>query len=94
LIAFCAIIKGLSSKNRKTPEAIFSHPSRTNIKWEELKKLLTALGAELHEGEGSRVHFMIGVAKLVLHRPHPGNEAKEYQVEAVRKFLRSLEIKP
>lgn len=84
----------MNSKNRKTLEAIFSHPTRTNIKWEDIKKLLTALGAEVDEGEGSRVRFMIGVAKLAMHRPHPGNEAKEYQVDAVRKFLRSLEIKP
>lgn len=28
------------------------------------------------------------------HRPHPGKEAKKYQVEQVREFLATLEIKP
>jgi len=29
-----------------------------------------------------------------LHRPHPGKEAKRYQVEQVREWLAELEVKP
>jgi hypothetical protein len=81
----------MNSKNRKTLEAIFSQPTRSNIKWNDIVKLLEAVGAQILEGDGSRVQFLIGTAKLAMHRPHPGKEAKPYQVELVRRFLASWE---
>jgi hypothetical protein len=83
----------MNSKNRRTLEAIFSQPTKSNIKWSDIEKLLTALGAEEFEGDGSRVRFMIGMEKLATHRPHPGKEAKPYQVEAVRIFLKTVGVK-
>lgn len=56
--------------------------------------MLIALGCELIEGSGSRVAFKKGELRADFHRPHPGNEAKPYQVRAVREFLRKLEIEP
>ncbi len=53
-----------------------------------------ALGAELRSGDGSRIVFAIGSRRLYLHRPHPGKEAKRYQVEQIRAFLTLLEILP
>jgi len=44
--------------------------------------------------QGSRVVFEIKGKRQYLHRPHPGKEAKKYQVEAVRDFLQSLEVTP
>ena len=32
--------------------------------------------------------------RMFLHRPHPGREAKRYQVEEVRAFLQSVEVTP
>jgi hypothetical protein len=34
-----------------------------------------------------------GTEKLATHKPHPGKEAKPYQVEAARKFLLALGVK-
>ena len=43
---------------------------------------------------GSRVVFELQGKRVYLHRPHPGHEAKRYQVEEVRELLRALEIQP
>ena len=56
--------------------------------------LIVSLGGEIHGGAGSRVAFELKGRRAYLHRPHPGREAKRYQVEEVREFLRSLEIQP
>jgi len=84
----------MNSKNRKTLEAIFSHPTKSNIKWTDVKNLLLAVDAEMIEGEGSRVSFVKGTVKMAFHRPHPGKEVKPYQVEAARDFLLALEVTP
>jgi len=43
------------------------------------------------EGSGSRVAFVMpGGEKWEQHRPHPQKEARKYQVESVREFLKRL----
>jgi hypothetical protein len=84
----------MNSKNRKTLEAVFSQATKTNINWDDIKALLIAVGATLKEREGSRVRFIKGHIGIALHRPHPGKEIRQYQVEIVRRFLESLETKP
>ena len=84
----------MNSKNRKTLEAIFSQPTRSNITWDDMKALLLAVGATVKEREGSRVRFIKGARGMALHRPHPGHEIRQYQVAIVKKFLESLEVKP
>lgn len=38
--------------------------------------------------EGSRVRFIADDGDhIALHRPHPGNELKQYQLDKVRDFL-------
>jgi hypothetical protein len=46
------------------------------------------------ECEGSRMKFMLHGEEWHAHRPHPGKEAKKYQVEQVRELLNRLEIHP
>ena len=53
-----------------------------------------ALGAEVSEGRGSRVRFMIKGVVATFHRPHPAKEAKPYQVRDVRKFLETIGVTP
>jgi hypothetical protein len=84
----------MNSKNRRTLEAIFERPTRTNIKWDDLMALLMAVGATVEEREGSRVRFIRGTVGMALHRPHPGKEIRKYQVEITRKFLTALEVTP
>lgn len=84
----------MNSRQRRTLEEIFVNPVLRTIEWRRIESLLIALGCELIEGSGSRVAFKKGELRADFHRPHPGNEAKPYQVRAVREFLRKLEIAP
>ena len=59
--------------------------------WKELVALLEGLGySEVSRGKtgGSRRRFVHENAALIsLHKPHPGNEVKIYQVESVLETL-------
>jgi predicted RNA binding protein YcfA (HicA-like mRNA interferase family) len=59
--------------------------------WDELVTLLKWLGyAEIKRGKtrGSRRRFAHPAAAVIsLHKPHPGNELKSYQVELVLETL-------
>jgi hypothetical protein len=50
--------------------------------WSELISLLNKLGWETRQGSGSRVKFakeIDGITHLInLHKPHPGNETRQY----------------
>lgn len=84
----------MNSKHRKTLIAIYKSPVPRNLLWEDIKSLLLYIGCELIEGDGSRVGFEFGEHRLDFHRPHPGKEAKPYQVKAAREFLQILEVAP
>ena len=84
----------MKAKHRRTLEAIFAVPTRGGIVFADIEALIAALGGEVREGAGSRVVFELNGNRQYLHRPHPGKEAKKYQVEAVRGFLQSMEVMP
>ena len=85
----------MNKKQRSTLEAIYAKPTKATIKFADIEKLLAALGADLIEGDGSRVGFrMQNGRKWETHKPHPGKEAKKYQVENVRRFLEEQGVKP
>lgn len=84
----------MKTRHRRTLEAIFAAPTRGSIVFSDIEALIVALGGEIREGEGSRVAFELNGHRQYLHRPHPGKEAKKYQVEAIRGFLQSMEVTP
>lgn len=84
----------MKAKHRRTLEAIYAVPTRGGIVFADIEALIVALGGEIREGAGSRVVFELNGNRQYLHRPHPGKEAKKYQVEAVRGFLQSVEVMP
>ena len=84
----------MDSKHLKTLEAIFEKPERANIAWREVEALFIALGAEISEGNGSRVRVALKGVRAVFHRPHPGNETTKGAVKAVRRFLDEAGVKP
>jgi hypothetical protein len=84
----------MNSMHRKTLAAIFSEPVPRTLEWRKIESLLLVAGCELIEGKGSRVGFKKGDLCADFHRPHPGKEAKPYQVRAAREFLEQLEVKP
>jgi hypothetical protein len=84
----------MKGKHRKTLEALFATPTRASINFSDIERLIVALGGEVRTGSGSRVALELKGKRIYLHRPHPGREAKKYQVEEVREFLRLLEVAP
>jgi len=84
----------VDSKHRKTLEAIFEKPERSNIAWRDVEALLIALGAEISEGNGSRVRVALKDIRAVFHRPHPRKETNKGAVKSVRRFLEAAGVKP
>jgi hypothetical protein len=83
----------VNRKHQKTLKAIFATPTSASIKFADVEKLLVALGADVIEGEGSRMAFELNNRKLFVHRPHPAKEAKKYQVELFGEFLKEAGVK-
>ena len=84
----------MNNTHRKTLRAIFSSPVSATIEWRRIEALFATLGAEVIEGRGSRVGFKLHGESADFHRPHPGKEAKPYQVRAAREFLELTGVKP
>lgn len=84
----------MDSKHRKTLVAIFEKPERANIAWRDVEALLNALGAEISEGNGSRVRVALKDVRAVFHRPHPHKETNKGAVKSVRRFLEAAGVKP
>jgi hypothetical protein len=84
----------MKGKHARTLAAIFARPTRGSIRFSEIESLVTALGGEVREGDGSRVVLQLGSAVKHAHRPHPGKEARKYQVDEIRAWLQAQGIKP
>lgn len=83
----------LNRKRTKLFESVFAVPTRANIKFADIEKLLVSIGGTKLEGSGSRVGLIMpNGLKWEAHRPHPQKEAKKYQIESLRDFLTKLEI--
>jgi hypothetical protein len=65
---------------------------RANIPWSDIEKMLIHYGAELSEGEGSRVRIALNGVRAVFHRPHPQKETDRGAVAAMRRFLLEADV--
>ena len=84
----------MSKKHDRTLEAIFKIPVQSNVVWKDCEKLLEHLGAEISQGEGSRVRILLKNRKAVFHRPHPKKEVDKGALVSLRKFLENSGVKP
>ena len=84
----------MSKRHLRTLEAIFKTPVQSNVLWKDCEKLLDYLGAEISEGEGSRVRIILNGVKAIFHRPHPQKEIDKGALVSLRKFLENAGIKP
>ena len=84
----------MNQKHRYTLEAIFEDPARANIPWRDIESMLKAAGAELSEGEGSRVRIALNGVRAVFHRPHPQKETYQGAVRSMRRFLAEAGVRP
>ena len=84
----------MNSRHRETLAAIFAKSQRGTIDWDDIEKLLLAVGAKLIEGRGSRVRFEADGKMAAFHRPHPCKEAHGYQISVARRFLTAIGVMP
>lgn len=81
----------VSKRHRKTLDAIFENPVRSDVKWKSIETMLIALGSEISEGKGSRVRIYLNGVRAVFHRPYPRNEIEKGALKSMRRFL--MEVK-
>ena len=84
----------MNSKHQKTLAAIFAQPTSPSIAFSDIEGLIKVLGGTMAERAGSRVRIELNGVVWRCHRPHPGKEAKRYQVEEARELLKRAGIKP
>ncbi len=83
----------LNKKHQKILDSIFIEPIKSNVIWNDIEKLLKALGAEISEGRGSRVRFYLNGVRAVFHRPHPQKETDKGTLKSMRRFLTEAGVK-
>lgn len=84
----------MNAKHRRTLEMLYAKPSRSDVPWADIERLVEALGGAVSEGAGSRVRFLLNDIRATFHRPHPKREASKAQVDSVRDFLKAARVKP
>jgi hypothetical protein len=88
------IAKVMNKKHRMALQAVFDDPVRSNIPWQDIEAMLIAAGAEITEGEGSRVRIALNGVRAVMHRPHPRKETDKGAVRSMRRFLTEAGVMP
>ena len=84
----------MNAKQRKTLAAVFARPTSASIPFSDIESLIKALSGSISEREGSRVKIELKGETWRCHRPHPGKEAKRYQVEEARELFERAGVKP
>ena len=77
-------------KHRKTLAGISALNGGTH--WADVEDLLrSAFAADVYEGSGSTVTFVVEGLKLTVDRPHPRRECGKGLIKRVRAFLEQIE---
>ena len=84
----------MNARHRKTLEDIFKKPALSSIPWKDIEALLISLGADISEGEGSRIRIKLNNVRAVFHRPHPKKETDKGAASSMKRFLENAGIKP
>ena len=84
----------MKKKHQKTLQDIFSKPVLSGIAWSDIEAMLLALGAQITEGNASRVRIALNGVRAVFHRPHPQKETDKGAVVAMRRFLMTAGVRP
>jgi len=75
------------SKIDKLTIRLLSYPK--DFSYSELKTLLMSFGYQEVQGAGSRVCFSKNNHKIKLHKPHPENILKAYQLDLIIEELKA-----
>lgn len=84
----------MSRKHQRTLQKIFEKPESGTIPWIDIEQMMLSYGADITEGNGSRVRIFLKGVRAVFHRPHPKKEADKGAVESLRRFLEEAGVKP
>ena len=82
----------MNKKHLKTWDKLWHDPLLSGIPWSDIEAMLVALGAEISEGNGSRVRIKIHGVRAVFHRPHPEDTTDKGAVKSMRRFLQAAGI--
>ena len=93
MILYNDIMSRLTRRHQRTLDAIFEIPTRSDIPWDDIVKLLRALGAEMSAGRGSRIRISLGDVRAVFHRPHPRKEIDKGALRSMRRFLKEAGVR-
>lgn len=77
----------MNNKQKETLKRIQRMPIPSDINWSDIEALLRALGADIIEGNGSRIRVKLNGERAVFHRPHPEKVTDKGAVKSVRRFL-------
>lgn len=83
----------LSKKQGKIYEKIWSMPYSKTLKFDDVSKLLVALGCDRKRAGGANVSFQYGGEVWGMHPPHPNPEMKMPYIRALRVFLTDSGLK-
>jgi hypothetical protein len=80
------------TRSEKLLTRFLSRPK--DFTYNELVRLLGSFGYKEQQGPGSRIAFSNEGLKhnIKLHKPHPGNVLKRYQIDLIIKELKSNEL--
>jgi hypothetical protein len=73
------------NKHSRTLAAIFR--KQAGIAWADVESMLRNFGAEITEGDGSRVRIALNGVRAVFHRPHPRKDTDRGAVASMKRFL-------
>lgn len=84
----------MNNKHKKTLEKLLTKPVLSNIKFNDVDKLLISLDLERIEASGSRITYKFDDDNFItLHKPHPNNEIKRYVIKKLQIFLSNIGVK-
>lgn len=84
----------MNRRQRKLLDEIFADPVSGGVAWRDIEALLVALGADVSEGQGSRVRIALNGVRAVFHRPHPQKETGKGALRSLRRFLEEAGVRP
>ena len=80
------------TRSKKLLSRFLSRPK--DFTYNELLRLLSSFGYKEQQGSGSRIIYTNEGLKhnIKLHKPHPGNVLKRYQIDLIINELKSNEL--
>lgn len=82
------------AKADKIFEKLMGGQNDANFSFDDLCTLLTKLGYTARTSKGSHIIFQHSLGGFLNLQPSGGSKAKSYQVQQVRRELKSLNLKP